>query len=157
VPTPTDTIRKATITDLPAIITLENKCFPNPLAYTPRQLHYLLTKANSTVLIHTHDNTLRGFIIILYHAGSTTAGIETIDVDPTYRHQGIGHRLLTAAENDMHTHHITRVRLEVSTQNTPAIALYQRAGYQTTELLSNYYTYSHQDSRDAFRMVKDLS
>ena len=57
----------------------------------------------------------------------------------------------------MHARHITRVRLEVSTQNTPAIGLYQRAGYTTTELLHNYYTHKHHGSRDAFRMTKDLS
>mgnify|MGYP001591145720 CR=1 FL=1 len=153
----TPTIRTATPDDLPGIITLENKCFPGTIAYTPQQLCYLLTKANSTVLVETHCDLVRGFIIILYRRGSTTAGIETIDVDPDARRHGIARRLLTAAEDDMHARHITRVRLEVSTQNTPAIGLYQHAGYTTTELLHNYYTYKHHGSRDAFRMTKDLS
>ena len=153
----TPTIRRATPDDLPSIITLENNCFPGPLAYTPRQLRHLLTKANSTVLVETHHDRLHGFIIVLYHRGSTTAGIETIDVDPDARRHGIAHRLLTAAEDDMHARHITRVRLEVSTQNIPAIHLYQHAGYTTTESLPNYYIYKHHGSRDAFRMIKDLS
>ncbi len=153
----TPTVRHATPDDLPSIIALENKCFPGPIAYTPRQLCYLLTTANSAVLVETLHNRLRGFIIILYRRGSTTAGIETIDVDPDAQRNGIARRLLTAAEDDMHAHHIARVRLEVSTQNTPAIGLYQHAGYNTTEFLHNYYTYKHHGSRDAFRMTKDLS
>jgi len=153
----THTIRTATPDDLPSIITLEKKCFPGPLAYSPRQLHYLLTKANSTVLVATQHKTIHGFIVVLYRNGSATAGIETIDVDPNQRRCGIAHQLLTAAETDMHQHKITRIRLEVSTQNTAAIALYQRAGYRTEEFLPNYYIYHHHGSRDAFRMVKDLS
>jgi len=57
----------------------------------------------------------------------------------------------------MRTKKIRRVRLEVSSQNTPAIALYQQAGYRKTEYLPNYYIFSHHGSRDAFCMVKELS
>ena len=40
------------------------------------------------------------FIIILYRKGTRVAGIETINVDPAYRKQGVGLRLLNAAEED---------------------------------------------------------
>lgn len=151
------TIRQALITDLPAIIELEQKCFPGPLAYSRRQLHYLLTHANSTVLVEAHDGALRGFIIALYRKGSTVAGIETIDVDPTYQRRGIAQRLLDAAEREMRMHGVHRIRLEVSSQNTAALQLYRQAGYREHEYLHNYYIYQHHGSRDAFRMVKDLA
>jgi ribosomal protein S18 acetylase RimI-like enzyme len=153
----TGQIRKATKADLPAIIALEQKCFPGPLAYSRRQLHYLLTHANSSALVETNNDSLRGFVIILYRKGSRIAGIETIDVDPSAQRCGIGSRLLTAAETEMRARGIRRVRLEVSSQNAPAIQLYRHAGYRDYEFLPNYYIYLHHGSRDAFRMVKDLS
>lgn len=156
-PTTTGTIRRATPADLPAIIALEQACFPGPLAYSRRQLRYLLTRAHSTVLVETTDTTLRGFVIILYRHGSRTAGIETINVDPTCQRRGIARQLLTAAETEMRAHGVRRIRLEVSTQNAPALALYYQEGYRKTELLPNYYIFSHHGSRDAFRMVKDLT
>jgi ribosomal protein S18 acetylase RimI-like enzyme len=155
--THTGQIRKATKADLQAIVNLEKKCFPGPLAYSRQQLHYLLTHAHSTVLVETSDNTLHGFIIILYRKGSTVAGIETIDVDPSFQRCGIASRLLKTAENEMRAQGIRRIRLEVSSQNTPAINLYRHAGYRDSEFLPNYYIYLHHGSRDAFRMVKDLS
>jgi ribosomal protein S18 acetylase RimI-like enzyme len=153
----TGQIHKATKTDLAAIVDLEQRCFPGPLAYTRRQLQYLLNHANSTVLIETLNGTLRGFIIILYRHGSMVAGIETIDVDPAYQRCGIAKRLLTAAEDEMRKKGIRRIRLEVSSNNTPAIGLYRHAGYLDYEFLPNYYIYLHHGSRDAFRMVKELT
>jgi ribosomal protein S18 acetylase RimI-like enzyme len=154
--TKTGTIRKAVAEDLPGIVTLEKKCFPGPQAYTQRQLRHLLTKAHSTVLVEEDSGTIRGFIIVLYRTGSAIAGIETIDVDPTCHRQGIAHRLLAAAETEMRAHNIKRIRLEVSSQNTPALRLYEEAGYRKKEVLHNYYVFLHHGSRDAFRMVKDL-
>ena len=62
----TTRIRTATPDDFERIVELENLCFPKEHAYTRRQLHYLLIKANSTVLVETTGTLVRGFLIILY-------------------------------------------------------------------------------------------
>jgi ribosomal-protein-alanine N-acetyltransferase len=142
--------------DLERIIAIEKICFPKELAYTRRQLRYLLMKANSTVLIEKNGTLLRGFIIILYRRGTKVAGIETINVDPEYRKKGIGHRLLTTAEERIRKKGFQKIRLEVSTTNHAAIALYKNAGFKKTALLKKYYSYDHEGSRDAIRMVKEL-
>jgi [ribosomal protein S18]-alanine N-acetyltransferase len=149
-------IRKATSQDFERIVELEDACFKGPLAYSRRQLWYLLTKANSTVLVETADGIIRGFIIVLYKKGTRVAGIETINVDPSYRKLGVGKRLFTAAEQDMRRKRIKKIRLEVSTSNHAAIILYENAGFKKITLLKNYYIYSHSGSRDALRMVKEL-
>jgi [ribosomal protein S18]-alanine N-acetyltransferase len=150
-------IRTANLRDFERIVTIEQVCFPEELAYSRRQLRYLLTKANSTVLVETNDTLIRGFIIILYRKGTKVAGIETINVDPKYRSQGIGQRLLTASEQVMRKKAIKKIRLEVATTNKAAIKLYENAGFKKTTLLKKYYMYTHDGSRDAFRMIKELS
>jgi ribosomal protein S18 acetylase RimI-like enzyme len=152
----TTRIRIAIPDDFERIIELENLCFPKEHAYTRRQLHYLLIKANSTVLVETTGALIRGFLIILYRRGTTVAGIETINVDPTHRKKGIGLRLLSVAEEHLRKKGIHKIRLEVSTANNAAIKLYEHAGFQKIMLLKKYYHYDHEGSRDAYRMVKEL-
>lgn len=152
----TTRISIASPNDLERIIALEKICFPKELAYSRRQLRYLLMKANSTVLIEKTDTLLRGFIIILYRRGTKVAGIETINVDPLFRNKGIGLRLLTSAEQLLIKKGIRKIRLEVAITNQAAIKLYEHVGFQKTRLLRHYYYYDHDGSRDAYRMVKEL-
>ena len=150
-------IRKATINDLNEIIKIENKCFNNYLAYTPEQLKYLLLKANSTCLIETMQDSIRGFILVLYKRNSQIAGIETLNVDPRHQGKGIGKKLLNAAEIEILSKNIKKIRLEVSTGNQRAIKLYEKLGFRKIGIINNYYRYNHHDSYDAFRLVKILT
>ena len=152
----TTRIRIAIPDDFERIVELENLCFPKKHAYTRRQLHYFFIKANSIVLVETTGALVRGFLIILYRRGTTVAGIETINVDPTHRKKGIGLRLLSVAEEHLRKKGIHKIRLEVSTANNAAIKLYEHAGFQKIMLLKKYYHYNHEGSRDAYRMVKEL-
>jgi ribosomal protein S18 acetylase RimI-like enzyme len=152
----TTRIRTATPDDFERIVELENLCFPREHAYSRRQLRYLLTKANSSVLVETTDALVRGFLIILYRRGTIVAGIETINVDPVFRKKGIGRRLLSAAEELLRKKGIQKIRLEVAITNQAAIQLYENAGFQNSMVLKKYYHYDHEGCRDAYRMIKEL-
>ncbi len=144
------------LNDFERIVELEHLCFPREHAYSRRQLRYLLTKAHSMVLVETLDDVIRGFVIVLFRRGTTVAGIETINVDPGFRKKGIGLRLLSAAEECLRKSGIRTIRLEVAITNTAAIALYEHAGFYRVKVLKKYYHFSHQGSRDAYRMIKTL-
>lgn len=152
----TGDIRTAILKDFERIVELEKLCFPKEHAYSRRQLKYLLTKANSTVLVESNEGVIRGFLIILYRNGTTVAGIETINVDPSNRHKGIGQRLLAAAEEHLRKKGIRKVRLEVAITNKAALSLYEHAGFHKKMLLRHYYYFDHEGTRDAYRMVKEL-
>lgn len=152
----TSRIRVATVDDFERIVELENMCFSKVHAYTRRQLRYLLFKANSTILVETRGALLRGFLIILYRRGTTVAGLESINVDPSHRKKGIGLRLLSAAEDHLRKIGISKLRLEVAITNKAAIQLYEHAGFEITMVLKEYYHFDHEGSRDAYRMVKIL-
>ena len=149
-------IRKVKPEDIRCISLMEQKCFSGSTAYSRRQIRYLALKANSTCLVETQGNIVRGFIIVLYRRGSKAAGIETIDVDPAFQKKGIGLRLLSAAEHDMKNHCVTRSRLEVSEGNKAAVGLYKKMGYIFQKRLPNYYKYEHNGTRNAIRLFKIL-
>ncbi len=113
--------------------------------------------AKSSCLVETSNQTIRGFIIILFRDGSSVAAIETLDVDPIFRGKGIGQRLLNAAEDEMFANGIKNIRLEVSTNNLSALRLYEKVGYRKVAFLPSYYSNRHYGTRDAFRMVKTLA
>ena len=150
-------VRKITPDDLGRIIELERKCFDEYVAYTPRQLKYLITMANSSCLAETIQEKLRGFVIVLYKKGTVVAGIETLNVDPVFQGNGIGKKLLKAAEEVMCSNGINKIRLEVSVGNISAVKLYEKSGFRKVKKLKNYYYYKQYGSNDAYRMVKDLT
>jgi ribosomal-protein-alanine N-acetyltransferase len=149
-------IRQGTTNDFSQLVNLESKCFEKSIAYSPKQLHYLITRANSICLVETQLDIIRGFIIVLFRMGSKVAGIETLDVDPAFHGQGIGSRLLSAAENFCSQKDILRIRLEVSCGNHAALRLYEKSSFRRTMLLKDYYQNPHCGTRDAFRMVKQV-
>ena len=150
-------VRPAAPHDFERIMALERACFEGELAYSRRQLQYLVFLANSTTLVEEAAGVIRGFIIVLFRTGSSVAGIETVNVDPFFRKQGVGRRLLAAVEEDIKRKGARRIRLEVSVTNRAAITLYETTGFHKVGVLKNYYHFLHGNSRDAVRMIKELS
>jgi len=150
-------IRQGYPDDLDSLVLTEKKCFSFPCAYSKNHLRYLLTKANSTVLVENQGGVLRGFIIVLYNDDMPGAGIETLNVAPEYRGKGIGHGLLTAAEEEAKNRGQPIITLEVSSKNITAIRLYEKCGFSAREYLPRYYQFPHQGTRDAIRMAKILT
>jgi ribosomal protein S18 acetylase RimI-like enzyme len=149
-------IRKAEPDDIEAIVAIEKRCFTEATAYPKSQLSYLIYKANSTCLVETYAEVIRGFVVVLYRKGTGGGYLETLDVDPAYQGQGIGLRLLFAAEEEMKRRGLSFSQLEVSEGNKTAIALYQKVGYKPKKRLAGYYRFEHHGSRDAVRMIKTL-
>lgn len=71
--------------------------------------------------------------------------IHTIGVDPAYQRKGLGRVLM---DQMMHAadSHDGPVFLEVRTDNTPAISMYEAFGFQTLSVRKNYYRPSGADA-----------
>jgi ribosomal-protein-alanine N-acetyltransferase len=76
--------------------------------------------------------------------------ILNVAVDPAFRRQGLGQRLLEYALEYSRRLGASRVELEVRTGNEAAIALYQKHGFEIRELVPCYYS----NGEDAFLMVR---
>jgi ribosomal protein S18 acetylase RimI-like enzyme len=149
-------VSRATADHIQALFEIEQRCFPGTTSYSKQQLRYLALHANSTCLMERQGDLIRAFLIVIYRQGSLTGHIETIDVDPTFQNQGIGLKLLRAAETDMRQRGMHWSQLELSEGNKAALELYRKGGYKFKEKIEGYYKYEHDGSRNAIRMVKAL-
>ncbi len=149
-------ISRATADHIQALFEIEQRCFPGKTSYSKQQLRHLALHANSTCLVESQGVAVRAFVIITYRRGSLTGHVETIDVDPIFQNQGIGLKLLRAAETDMRQRGMQWSQLELSEENKAALELYRKAGYKFKEKIKGYYKYEHNGSRNAIRMVKVL-
>lgn len=110
----------------------------------------LLHLASSDVRGERKHGRLHGFI--LCRKAVDEAEILTICVDPGRQGQGLGFALLETAHMTLAEAGIQRVFLEVSTQNSAARALYQRAAYREIARRKAYY----RDGTDAIVLEKSL-
>jgi len=149
-------VRHAEEHDFERIMEIENTCFPGELAYSRDQMRRLVYKANSITLVEDGEDSLRGYLTMLMRRNSDTACLETIGVLPDFQNEGVGTRLLAEAEQRLVEKGMRRFRLEVSAGNEAAIAMYQRAGYNITDIIPFYYQFDHHGTRTAFRMEKIL-
>jgi ribosomal protein S18 acetylase RimI-like enzyme len=146
-------IRPATRHDLDALVAIENLAFITD-RFSRRSFHYLLTKANSMTLVYEQDKTILGYVMLLFHAGTSLARLYSLAVLPEYQSKGVGGKLLAAGEQAAQEHDCIILRLEVRCDNTQGIKFYRQSGYlQIGKLVPDYY----EDHMDALRFEKLLT
>ena len=141
-------IRKAKRTDIHSIMTIE-KIFQDD-QWNLQQMESELLNPYSNYLIAEIDDNLVGYcgVLCLYEQGD----IQTIAVDPAFRHQGIGTLLLQAQVNYCIENKIYELFLEVDIENSHAIELYKKLGFHVMSKRKSYYANGH----DAYVMKKEL-
>ncbi len=144
-------IRSAQSTDLEDLLSLENASFVTDKLSRRRFRHWLMAD-NCAFLVAEASATLAGYILIIYHRGTRLARIYSLAVSTVHRGQGCAKALLQAGEQAAREDGRLFLRLEVSVDNTPAIALYEFLGFQRFGLYRNYY----QDHKDALRFQKRI-
>ena len=130
---------------------LEAILFPGDDPWPARAFEHQLTDRANHYIAARIDGRLVGY------AGATRLGlrppfeyeVHTIGVDPDFQGRGIGRRLLVdlldfAADGP--------IFLEVRTDNTAALALYESVGFRNVGLRKRYYPGSR---ADAFTMRRD--
>lgn len=83
------------------------------------------------------EKSLKGFVII--RAAFEQGDVLTIVTDKSTRGQGIGAKLLTAAEESAKARGVEVLFLEVAEDNHAALALYQKSGYEPIGKRPAYY------------------
>ena len=66
-------------------------------------------------------------------------------------------RLLTTAEKYLRKKGIRKIRLEVAVTNQAALKLYENTGFKKIVMLRHYFYFDYEGTRNAYRMVKELS
>lgn len=81
-----------------------------------------------------------------------------ITVSPHLRKLGLGQRMMMAIEGVAAQQKMPRIILEVRPSNTPALALYQKLGYEQIGVRKNYYPASGETGsrEDALVLAKSI-
>jgi ribosomal-protein-alanine acetyltransferase len=137
-------IETATLKLLDRLYEIEGQCFDEE-AFTRRQIAYLLTDYNTLALDAKVDSEVAGFIIAQIETDETIqfGHIITLNVAPKYRRKQVANQLLHEIESLLKQRAIMECRLEVREDNSIAIKLYQKRGYQLVGKLERYYGKRH--------------
>jgi len=138
--------------DLEGLYRLDQSCYPPGIAYSRYALREFLGAPGARAWVAEETETLVGFVIV-QRIGRDRGHVITLDVREDQRRRGIGTKLLTIGEEWLARQGVRRVRLETAVNNEPAVAFWQKAGYEVTGRLPRYYL----DRDDAYRMEKELA
>jgi ribosomal-protein-alanine N-acetyltransferase len=127
---------------LKAVAALEQVCFDQPwsAALLERELYNDLV---SFVVAQGEDGAVLGYGEI--QAVLDEGCLEKIAVAPEYRRQGVAQAILSAFLR-FGRERLAFLTLEVRESNAPAIALYEKLGFQVVGRRKNYYTQPREDA-----------
>ena len=142
-------LRSATTADLDALVDIEERCFDSD-KLSRRNFKWMLTRANADLTVVEQEGRVAGYVLVLFHRGTSLARIYSIAVLPDYRGRGLSAALIGAAEEAAVRPDCVAVRLEVRPDNQAAIRLYEKLGYHFFSLKLHFY----EDDTEALRYQK---
>lgn len=145
-------IRPASRADIAPLLAIEHASFHGD-RLSRRSFRHLLDGANALTLLDELGGQVRGYLTLLFRAGSAIARVYSIATHPRHLGQGVAAALLLAAERAALACGCTSVRLEIRHDNTPSLRLFQGRGYAIFGRHARYY----EDGMDAFRLEKSLA
>lgn len=139
-------IRKATIEDIVELKKLETKCFDERIR---ENFSFVLENKNYLYLVAFFNENIVAYAgaSISYEQGE----LLSICVDSSYRKQGLATKILKELFFILKHTGVLKIFLEVNKNNTPALNLYKKIGFEFLSERKNYYG---KDS--AIVMVKEL-
>ena len=125
------------------IAQLEKLCFSDP--WSENSIATELESRLSDWLVVTEGEQ------VIAYVGSQTvidsSDMMNIAVHPDFRRRGIAEALVAALEEQLRQRGSKMLLLEVRDSNAPAIALYEKLGFQQVGLRKNYYRNPKEDAR----------
>ena len=140
--------------DLPVLVSMERVLFadsPWSMGQFKEEFkgvpntRYFLVASNS-------EDQIVGYAAVLVVAPGVEADVLTVGVLPQYLRQGIATQFMAELEKWSISKQAPAMMLEVGTENTAAIKLYEKLGYQKISTREGYYG----PGLDAFVMRKEL-
>jgi ribosomal protein S18 acetylase RimI-like enzyme len=142
----------ATLNDVNELLRIEAVSFVTDRC-SRRAFRHLVTRANGALLLVTDGaDGGSGYAALLFRRGSPRARLYSIAIDPVRRGEGLGSRLLAAAEATARDRRCSLIGLEVHAGQPATRAFYAARGYRECGMRASYYG----DGGDAVLMEKAL-
>lgn len=127
--------------DFAAIYAIEEVCFQPPQRFSRAYMRQLVRQPDAATWIAEQDGRICGFGLVEWarKAGETVAYIQTLEVLPSARGQGVGGELLRRIEGSVRGAGAATIWLHVDAENAVAIRVYERDGYSLTGREEDYY------------------
>lgn len=126
-------ICRAIIDDIPRIVQVENSCFPIPWPDSLFKAHL----NNPGFVVYKKEAEVLGYAIIGDSKGR--AHLQNIAVDPDFRRQGIGTKLLEWCTDLVKLYGYHEIILEVREKNPASQAFYIDRGFEIKGVVEAYY------------------
>lgn len=138
------------LSDLDAIMEIENQSFPAPWS---RQSYLELAPLNSVhFFVAKKEQRLVGYM--LYQTWEQELELHTIAVASHERRQGIAHKMMEFLMKDAYAGRMKHIFLQVRPSNHAARHLYKKFGFYIIGVKHNYY---HDNHEDALVLKKELT
>lgn len=147
--TTTPTLRDVAPDDLEILIELEALSFESD-RLSRRSFVRWIKGENRIFRVVEIGREVVGYGLVHLHRGTRLARLYSIALSPQVRGQGLARHLMADLEAKAAHEGRFFLRLEVASQNQPAIRLYHALGYKVFGELHDYY----EDHSDALRMQK---
>lgn len=141
-------IRGLAYADLPGVLSIERRAFLTPWSMAMFVLE--LSKSSGLCLAAHEGETLRGYLVCSRY--SDMWHLMNVAIDPVHRRRGIATALIARLLDDIEPR--DKIMLEVRGSNAPAIAMYERFGFEPIGHRRRYY---QDNGEDALVMGKTLS
>lgn len=148
-------IDKASLQDKSELVSLETQCFREGIAFSKKQIAYLLRSPRADIYVMRLSVTLAAYAIILKRktCRGEVARLYSLAVKPEFRGQGLGKKLMLECLDKLRMENIQTVYLEVEAENKIAIALYESVGFCRVARLKSYYG----ENQDGLKMKLTLT
>ncbi|QPC43967.1 GNAT family N-acetyltransferase [Kaustia mangrovi] len=144
-------LRPARPGDAHALLAIESEAFATD-RLSPRSIRRLIASPSAAVIVAETAGALVGYALVLFRRGSAVARLYSLAVADTARDQGLGARLVQAAQEAARARNAKMLRLEVRADNGRALALYGGLGFREIGRIPDYY----EDGADAIRLESAL-
>ena len=136
-------LRPATLSDLDAMVKIEQSSFPAPW---PRSViaGEIDGRSWSRVTVVTCDNSLVGYMV--YWIVTTEVHLLNLAVDPGWRRSGVANQLLSHLIETSRNQKLEEILLEVRVSNDAARNLYRQFHFEELGTRPNYYSDNHEDA-----------
>jgi len=127
--------------DFEALYAIEEACFVPPFTFGRRYMRWLVGAPNAATWIAEDVEAMAGFAIVEWTPATrgTGAYIQTIEVAPALRGQGVGRTLLQCVESSAREAIAIILWLHVEESNAVAIRLYETSGFHCADKAEDYY------------------
>ena len=130
--------------DLDGVLAIEDASFNNPTTRAWYEAELQRPEVCKVFVVRTSELSVAGFAA--YWRVLDEMHINNLAVHPVMRERGLGRLLLRETLNAAHAMGIRRATLEVRRSNTPALRLYEAAGFRLTGVRPNYYSQPVEDA-----------